>query len=283
MLGGHHDRFSETAVYPSSWSAELDQIAFGETTDSPRRLVFVAAGNTERSGWHNYPDSNYTDGIHDPGQSWNGLTVGAYTEMFFIQSQEFEGYTPIAPPGGLSPSSTTSLVWDRKWPLKPDLVMEGGNAALSPAHEKADPIEDLQLLSTSRLQAGRLLVASGDTSAATALAARMGAMIQSEYPQYSPETVRALMVHSAEWKPAMMADFPETTKSVCQNRMRCYGYGVPNLDRALWCARNALCLVSQAEVQPYERPGGNKGNVKTRDMHLYESVFHKGVSHRIGG
>ncbi len=255
---------------PSSWSAELDQIAFGETMDSPKRLIFVSAGNTDRSQWHNYPESNHTDGIHDPGQSWNGLTVGAYTERVFIQSKEFEGYTPIAPSGGLSPSSTTSLVWDRKWPLKPDFVMEGGNAALSPAHKEADPIEDLQLLTTSRLQAGKLLVASGDTSAATALAARMGATIQAEYPQYWPETVRALMVHSAKWTPATMAGFPETTKSVCQNRMRCYGYGVPNLDRALWCARNALCLVSQAEVQPYERPGGNKGNVKTRDMHLYE-------------
>ena len=255
---------------PSSWSAELDQIAFGETTDSPRRLVFVAAGNTDRSEWHNYPASNHTDGIHDPGQSWNGLTVGAYTERVFIQSREFEGYTPVAPSGGLSPSSTTSLVWDRRWPLKPDFVMEGGNAAVSPVHKEADPIEDLQLLTTSRLQAGKLLVASGDTSAATALAARMGATIQTEYPQYWPETIRALMVHSAEWTKAMLADFPETTKSVCQNRVRCYGYGVPNLGRALWCARNALCLVSQAEVQPYERPGGNTGNVKTRDMHLYE-------------
>ena len=125
---------------PSSWSAELDQIAFGEMTDSPRRLVFVAAGNSERAEWHNYPASNHTDGIHDPGQSWNGLTVGAYNERVFIQSREFEGYTPVAPPGGLSPSSTTSLVWDRKWPLKPDFVMEGGNAALSPAHREADPI-----------------------------------------------------------------------------------------------------------------------------------------------
>ena len=51
--------------------------------------------------------------------------------------------------------------------------------------------------------------------------------------------------------------------------MRCYGYGVPSLERALWCARNALCLVSQAEPYPYEQPE-NKGRVETRDMHLYE-------------
>lgn len=254
---------------PSSWSAELDQIAFGETPEAPRRLILVSGGNTDRSQWHNYPDSNYTDGIHDPGQSWNAVTVGAYTRKNSITSEEFASYTPVAPHGGLSPSSTTSLVWIRSWPLKPDIVMEGGNAATSPAFEEADPIEDLQLLTTSRLQGGKLLIASGDTSAATALAARMAATIQTEYPQYWPETVRALMVHSAEWTPTMLSEYEGEKKSVCQNRLRCYGYGVPDLNRALWCAKNALCLVSQAEVQPYERPE-NKGNPKTRDMHLYE-------------
>lgn len=254
---------------PSSWSAELDQLAFGETLESPKRLILVSGGNTDRSQWHNYPDSNYTDGIHDPGQSWNAFTVGAYTRKDSITSEEFADYTPVAPHGGLSPSSTTSLVWNRSWPLKPDIVMEGGNAAISPAFPEADPIEDLQLLTTSRMHGGKLLVASGDTSAATALASLMAASIQTEYPNYWPETIRALMVHSAEWTPAMLSEFEGEKKSVCHNRLRCYGYGVPDLDRALWCARNALCLVSQAEVQPYERPD-NKGNPKTRDMHFYE-------------
>jgi len=253
---------------PSSWSGELDQIAFGEE-ESPKRLTFVCAGNTDLSQRHNYPHSNYTDGIHDPGQAWNAITVGAYTERVLIQSPEFDEYEPVAPSGALSPSSTTSLIWKQIWPLKPDIVMEGGNSAVSPAHEGADTIEDLQLLSTTRLVGGKLFVATGDTSAATALAARMGAIIHAEYPEYWPETVRALLIHSAEWTPAMMSELPPPTKQKCENRMRCYGYGVPSLDRALWCARNALALVSQAELQPYERPDG-KGRVTTRDMHLYE-------------
>ncbi len=147
-------------------------------------------------------------------------------------------------------------------------MAEGGNSATSPAHKGADTIEDLQLLLTSRLVEGKLFVATGDTSAATALAARMGALIQVEYPEYWPETVRALLIHSAEWTPAMLSEFPPPSKQECQRRMRCYGYGVPSLDRARWCARNSLCLVSQAELQPYERADGS-GRVKTRDMHLY--------------
>jgi len=119
---------------PSSWSGELDQIAFGEE-EAPKRLLFVCAGNTDPSQRHNYPHSNYTDGIHDPGQAWNALTVGAYTERVLIRSEEFGGYRPVAPSGALSPSSTTSLIWEPKWPLKPDIIMEGGNCALHPLYE----------------------------------------------------------------------------------------------------------------------------------------------------
>jgi hypothetical protein len=253
---------------PSSWSAELDQLAFGETLESPKRLILVSGGNTDPTQRHNCPDSNYTDGIHDPGQSWNAVTVGAYTRKDSIRSKDYADYRPVAPHGSLSPSSTTSLIWNRSWPLKPEIVMEGGNEAIGPSFPESDPIEDLQLLTTSRFQHGKLLVASGDTSAATALASRLAASIQAEYPTYWPETIRALMVHSAEWTPAMLSEFEGEKKSVCQNRLRCYGYGVPNLERALWCARNALCLVSQAEVQPYEKPEGKAP--KTRDMHFYE-------------
>ncbi len=265
---------------PSSWSGELDQLAFGEE-GGPKRLLFVCAGNTDESDRHNYPASNHTDGIHDPGQAWNTITVGAFTERVLIRSEEFAEYQPVAPSGALSPSSTTSLIWEPSWPLKPDIVMEGGNSAVSPAHPGADTIEDLQLLTTTRIVAGRLFSATGDTSAATSLAARMGAMIQAEYPEYRPETVRALLIHSAEWTPAMLREFPRPSKVECQRRMRCYGYGVPNLDRALWCARNALCLVSQAELQPYERLD-DAGRVKTRDMHLYELPWPVDQLHGLG-
>ncbi|MFO0809001.1 MAG: S8 family peptidase [Gemmataceae bacterium] len=249
---------------PSSWSAELDKICFGEDEAEPR-LVFVSAGNTTSELRHQYPDSNYTDGIHDPGQAWNATTVGACTERVSIESSDFVGWTPVAPSGGLSPCSTTSLVWNDKWPLKPDIVLEGGNSAINPADGTSDTIEDLCLLTTSRDASGRLFVGTGDTSAATALASRMGAIIQAEYPDYRLETVRALLVHSAEWTPKMGEEFPKN-KQGCHRRLRCYGYGVPSLTRALWCARNALTLIAEAELQPFDKEGDR---VKTRDMHLY--------------
>jgi len=250
---------------PSSWSAEIDRIAFGDE-ETPPSLFVVAGGNTDGASRHLYPASNHTEGIHDPGQSWNALTVGACTDKTLITSPNFKDYKPLAGRGGLCPSSSTSLIWQPQWPLKPDLVMEGGNYALAPSGT-ADCIEDLQLLTTCLQPSGRLFAASGDTSAATALAARMAARIHASYPGYWPETVRALMVHSARWTEAMAGDFAdETPKAAVRNRLRCYGFGVPDLGRALWCAGNALTLVSQAELQPYDKPDAT---VKTKDMHLY--------------
>src|SRR5262249_49286991 len=156
------------------------------------------------------------------GQAWNVLTVGAYTERVMIQSADFADWQPIARSGGLSPSSTTSLIWEHRWPLKPDIVMEGGNDAINPATQRADSVEDLSLLTTSQHATGRLFVATGDTSAAAALAARMGAVIQSHYSEYWPETIRALMIHAAEWTPAMCDEFWGTTKEDCKKRLRCY-------------------------------------------------------------
>ena len=72
-----------------------------------------------------------TEGVHDPGQAWNAITVGAYTEKNFVDPSEYPGWQLVASPGDLSPSSTTSNSWSRPWPLKPDIVMEGGNTVIN--------------------------------------------------------------------------------------------------------------------------------------------------------
>ena len=79
--------------------------------------------------------------------------------------------------------------------------------AISPEDGTADYIDDaLQLLSTGHQFAlGRPLISFGDTSAATAQAAHLAAMVQAQYPEYSPETLRALLVQFAEWTMAMKA------------------------------------------------------------------------------
>ena len=134
---------------PSSWSAAIDSLSFG-SDDLQRRLIILCAGNTDPNERHHHPYSNMTDSIHDPGQAWNALTVGAFTEKVVLDTQKYPGWQPVAEFGDLSPSSCTSMEWgENSWPIKPDIVMEGGNMAFNPEFDYADYIDDsLQLVST---------------------------------------------------------------------------------------------------------------------------------------
>ena len=239
---------------PSSWSGAIDQHASGKLDDF-QRLYVIAAGNIRdimtRTDYR-YPESNLLSSVEDPGQSWNALTVGAFTERVQIQSEDFDGFQPLATQGGLCPSSRTSDSWeDKVWPLKPDIVMEGGNYARSPSG-RVDGCEDLSLLTTSLDPTGRLLTWSSDTSAATAQAARLAAILMADYPDLWPETIRGLLVHSADWTDEMNRQIPGILEADRHKRLRCFGYGVPNLDRARYTVENCVSLVYQGTIQPYK-------------------------------
>ncbi|MCK5117410.1 MAG: S8 family peptidase [Candidatus Aegiribacteria sp.] len=252
---------------PSSWSGALDEIASG-CKDGIRRLIIISAGNVDhQDNWRNYPNDNLTNDIHDPGQAWNALTIGAFTEKTHIVDNSLSDYTPIAPSGGLSPYSTTSTTWPtRRWPIKPEVVLEGGNVASGPNDSIFDT-EDLKLISTYHKPHIAQFAPFEATSAASAQAAWLAARIQAQYPDAWPETIRALVVHSANWTETMKRQFlTDETKRSYAKLIRICGYGVPDLDRALYCMMNSLTLISQASLQPYDK---RNGRYVTQDLHLY--------------
>ncbi len=252
---------------PSSWSGKLDELTSGYE-DNLKRLIIVCAGNIENpDSWRRYFDDNLTNEVHDPGQAWNALTVGAYTEKVTIRDNSLTDYLAIAPPGGLSPYSTTSVTWpNRKWPIKPEVLFEGGNVAKGPNDSVFDT-EDLKLLSTYYNTTIAQFAPFYATSAAAAQASWMAAKIQALYPEAWPETLRALIVHTALWTETMKSQFlQDQTKASYSWLLRVCGYGVPNLERALYCATNSLTLISQAELQPYDK---HNGRYVSRDMHIY--------------
>ena len=156
--------------------------------------------------------------------------------------------------------------WEGQWPFKPDIVVEGGNMATHPSYIGPYEHEALRLLTTNRDFLNQLLTLTGDTSAATALAARMGALVLAEYPQFWPETIRALLIHSAHWTQAMLQQNTIPTKTEIENVLRTFGYGVPELETALYSARNSLTLIAQHEIQPFFR---EQSTIKTNEMHLH--------------
>ena len=174
----------------SSWSAALDSLAADANRHGEHpRLLVVSAGNIDdNNAWSDYPDSNDSDGVHDPAQAWNVLTVGACTDLVRITEPDASGYTPIAPRGGLSPFSTTSLTWQAHWPLKPDIVLEGGNAAKDSLG--AVWMTSLSLLTTHYRPLNQPFTTVNGTSAATALASRLAVQVMAVYPGLWPETIR---------------------------------------------------------------------------------------------
>ena len=254
---------------PSAWSSALDQLASDADGQNPRLLI-VAAGNIESlSAIAKYPYSNDSDGIHDPAQAWNALTVGACTDLVSVDGKDSENYKPIADKGGLSPFSTTSLVWQEHWPLKPDVVLEGGNAAKDSLGAVSMP--SLSLLTTYHNLADRYFTTSNATSAATALASRMAAQIMVEYPQLWPETVRGLIVHSAEWTDSMKQSYLprgyQSPKKDFVSLIRRCGFGKPDLERAIWSVANSLTMVVEDNLNPFKRDLGKPVALNEMNLH----------------
>jgi Subtilase family len=178
-----------------------------------------------------------------------------------------EALTPLAPFGDLSPSSGTAS-WSSQWPLKPDVVLEGGNWASGAA---PPPLRHgwLSLLTTHHTYPQRSFCFSHDTSAATALAAKQVTELWSDYPTLWPETIRGLYVASARWTTQMKSHLPAKPDKgdFAQLFMR-YGYGVPDLEKARRSASNALTLIVQDEITPYGLSPKTGGDIH-KEMRLF--------------
>ena len=278
---------------PTSWSAAVDALAAGrafdltngelryidQTSIDSHRLFIVSAGNvrdlTDTSTA--YLDRCDTHPVEDPAQAWNALTVGAYTDLVDVGApgSTHEGWVAVALPGDLSPFSRTGVGFQAQWPTKPDIVMEGGNAAMSPTGGEIDWPESLQVL-TTRSDPPTFLTINA-TSAATAEAAHLAATVCAEYPGFWPETVRGLLVHSARWTPQMQAQLATAggSRRMQARLVRRYGFGVPTLDRALRSATDALTLIVQDTIHPFR-------NGALREMHVLDLPWPRDELARLG-
>lgn len=250
-------------VEPTLWAHALDQLAWGV---GQSRLLCVSAGNAQQERWlelaKNYPQLQLTEKIHEPAQATNALTVGAYTAKAKMPpASEYEEAWPIAPEGGVSPYTTTGPQGS-PWPIKPDVVLEGGNLAITSGDMLDHNVATLVQLTTGhRVHISKPLSTIAMTSEATAHAARMAAEIWSVEPSLRPETVRGLLVHSASWTRTMLQQF----RSV-DDRLAACGYGVPDLPFARECTRTRATVIVEDEMpnavleeepkrEPPKRPG----------------------------
>jgi Subtilase family len=266
---------------PTLWSATVDALAVGanvvRTGDELQllappdpdtaRLIVLSAGNVDNYVAQHLDESD-TSAIQDPGQAWNALTVGAHTELVELPTDPaYAGWGVVAAEGDLSPHSRTSLPFGaRPWPIKPDIVMEGGNV-LYDGGSMFEPDHAALSLRTTGHSNDLALSSANATSVATAQASRLAAVAMATYPSYWPETVRALLVHAAEWTPVMRRALDAARKQGFQAQqllLRRYGWGVPTEDRVLYSSDQAVTLIIQDEFMPFE---GTDFKVPTFRLH----------------
>jgi len=247
---------------PSSWSAKVDELASECPDDSTRRLFVVSAGNLLLDSPRDLPTTNQNASIQEPANAYNALTVGYWSSEALLNEPGYELFSELS---DIGPTSTSSHSWHKTSPLKPEVVFEGGNFGYDPVMDFSSEFEDLSILAISHdFSNGDYFSYFGETSAATALATNFTSKVWSQYPDYWPETIRALVVHSAEWPEKLKSRFsPFKNKSDVESLLRLGGYGYPNLTKALRSGDQNVNLIIEDTIQPYTSDG------KMNEMALY--------------
>jgi hypothetical protein len=149
--------------------------------------------------------------------------------------------------------------------------MEAGNMARPPGAGDPDFLDELQLLTTNYRFEGehRPFLTFQDTSAAVALGAYLVTKLQARYPDFTPETLRGLMVHSARWTSAMIARATNGQGELDTLRLlRTFGYGAPDVEALFYTANNSVSLIAQDTMQPFFKDEEG-GGIKTRDIKFH--------------
>ncbi|EAN9291872.1 S8 family peptidase [Klebsiella aerogenes] len=261
---------------PTSWSAAIDRLAAGSPDDPDKRLFILSAGNLPPNLISDYPEANITYSIEDPANSYNALTIGYWASEDNVIT---DGYDVIAELTDLGPSSTTSRIWKNNSPFKPDVVFEGGNFGYDSHLNFSANLEELSLLTLSHeFTKGEYFSSFSETSAATGMAAFFISKLWSQYPNYWPETIRALVVHSASWpKKILERHEPLRTKQNVEFLLRMSGYGFPNLAKAISSGDQSVNLIVEDSIQPYTVEG------KLNKMILYSLPWPSSELEKIGG
>lgn len=267
---------------PSSWSSAIDNLAISVDEPDASRLFIISTGNSDFNAFDKNTHSPWelaaNHALQDPAQAWNAISVGAYTRLDKKPEGLGENATTVSKYGEVYAASCSSVAWERipGTPIKPEVVEEGGNL-LKYANDPDVPYdinENLRLLTTAHSD-NHEFTTTGETSAAATLVARLATEIRARCSKLWPETVRALLVHSAEWTPAMKKYYQELCAVMSEQEarervLRIVGYGVPNRQVALGSTENTVTMISQSTLRPFTK----EGRVPSQDATFEEMIFH---------
>lgn len=218
-------------------------------------LFIVAAGNLyENSDIENNPGirehitagQNYPDYLNldyskiaSPGVSFFAVTVGSISAADY----EDDDYKSLAGKGYISPFSRTGLgMWGS---IKPDVVEFGGDLAKNKNSIELVKKEELQpeLVQSTMHGANMVGKSSYGTSFSTPKVSYIASKLQAEYPNETAQMYRALIIQSAR-----LPDHCFHNPTL--DHFRHYGYGVPDLNRAMNNTKNRITFIQNGNVGP---------------------------------
>ena len=227
-------------------AAELDAISKEFAV-----LFVVSSGNVGLHGRYRglkpgkpYPEYLLEDSgwrVRAPAEALNVLTVGGLT----TDGDLFRSNASVKLFGAKRAPSPFSCHGGLKNVLKPDVVDVAGNVAWdSQTRRWLDNDAGLRIATTSHEFAnGRLVGFVNGTSISAPKVSHLGARLLARYPEASPNLLRALIVQSARM-PEGVADWPK------ERAMKLCGFGVPDLDRALYCRPQRVTLYYEGTIMP---------------------------------
>lgn len=175
--------------------------------------------------------------IANPAISSFALTVGSISESDY----DDPNISSVAGEDHVSPFSRTGFgMWGG---IKPDVVEYGGDLVKNKLSGRVTPNANtsVEVVNSTRYGSAAHGKEAFGTSYSAPKVSHIAAMIQKEHPEVSALMWRALIVQSARL-PAHCFDAP-TTRDFAR-----YGYGIPNLQRALNNTLNRITFIQQGEL-----------------------------------
>jgi len=177
--------------------------------------------------------------VSNPGVSYFAITVGSIA----MEDFEDDDYKTLAGKNYISPFSRTGLgMWGN---IKPDLVEYGGDLVKNKLSIELKTTESVchELVNSTMYGAS---IAGRDlygTSFSTPKVTYIASRLQAEHPNETAQMHRALIIQSAR-----LPDHCFSNPSL--NDFRYYGYGIPNMDRALNNSQRRITFIQNGRVEP---------------------------------
>ncbi|BDA73850.1 Peptidase S8 and S53, subtilisin, kexin, sedolisin [Calothrix sp. PCC 7716] len=260
---GNADQIYRTGLKQFRLAAKIDEIAY--QYQHKNILFVISAGNAFyeeaqsneqlRTDYPNYL-LNKSARIIDPATSAIALTVGSLsfgrgsiTEPSDVRRQAIANLS-----GYPSPFTRTGFGVDGM--VKPDVVDFGGDFVLDLTYRKGidlpkvnilpDSVAGVSVITLSKDFNSSLFHICSGTSFAAPCIANLAAQLVTKYPQASSNLVRALIVNSAllpkEIPPEFQCKDKKSQSEQIKKQLAIYGYGQPNLQRAMYSAENYVVL-----------------------------------------